>query len=650
MPVTFEAEHTEGLSRLGRLSTPHGTVITPALMPVINPNRILVEPQEMRKRFDVQIVITNAYILQRTPELAEKARRDGVHEVIGTDGPVMTDSGTFQDYVYGDLDLEPDEIVAFQRDIGTDIGTILDVFSTPDRTQEQAREDAAETQTRARDTVPHADEMALALPVQGATFPAEREAAAREMSRIEPPGGAIHPIGGVVPLMEDQRYETLTRIVLGAKRGLTPGRAVHLFGAGHPQMLPLAVYLGCDLFDSAAYAKFAHDDRMLVPWGTLHLDELDELPCTCPTCHDTTPQQLRESDPAHRLEALARHNLHVTAQEIKRIRHAQRNGRLFDLVVERCTTHPRLAQALPVLQDHVHQIEEEEPATSKSAANLLEHAHRAHPQRYRARARVQHRFSPRGPVTLLTATKRPYTANATDTVQRLRERGVHPFFPSRLGPVPYDLDEAYPFSQSVEAPLVPRHHDEQRERLEDLAEAWGVTMLDPSEAREKAKQGPVDLTRERVEATAAYQFGIHAGKALLEGDVDIETSPRTGRVKTVHADGEHVLSRRPYDGWFTLKMAGATRLHEAGHHDALTVRVTEDSARFNAEGKSVFAKFVEGCAPELRPMDECLVLDPEGRLAACGRLQVSAREALALERGVAVKVRDGLGEAYEGPA
>ena len=43
----------------------------------------------------------------------------------------MTDSGTFQSYVYGDIEVEPEEIIEFQKSIGVDIATMLDVFGKP---------------------------------------------------------------------------------------------------------------------------------------------------------------------------------------------------------------------------------------------------------------------------------------------------------------------------------------------------------------------------------------------------------------------------------------------------------------------------------------------------------------------------------------
>jgi 7-cyano-7-deazaguanine tRNA-ribosyltransferase len=648
VPVSFEARSTEGLSRLGTLETPHGTVQTPAMMPVVNPNRILIEPQRMREVFGTQIVITNAYIIRKHGDLETQALDDGVHELIDWDGPLVTDSGTFQDYVYGDIDLDPQEIVAFQRDIGSDVGTILDVFSPPDTEREQARQDADDTLLRARDAIREAGDTTLNLPVQGATFPDLREQAARDVARLEPSGGAVHPIGGVVPLMEDQDYRTLVDAILGAQRGLHAGRPVHLFGAGHPHMLALAVYLGCDLFDSAAYAKFADDDRLVFPWGTLGLDEVTELACTCPVCRDHTADELRNLPDADRVQALGEHNLHVTHAEMRRIRQAQRTGRLLELVLERVSAHPALDACKDVLGDHVDQLEAREPTSHERAATLLDHGLAWHPQRHRARQRVERRIEPRGDVTLLEPTKRPFTAQARDRVRELRARGLHPFFPSRLGPVPYDLAEAYPFSQCREGPITAAIVDRCAQRLDELAEAWNVDRVDPQAAHKRPTGDEVDLTREQLAARASYQFGPRAGDRLLEGDLELETSPRSGRIKTVTVDGEHVLSRRPYDGLFTLKLAGARRIHDWLPRPFMRVQVDEDSAPFNAEGRSVFGKFVLGVQKGLRPGDECLVVDPDDELVACGRLRVSPAEMKDLASGPVVDVREGIErDAYE---
>ena len=121
----------------------------------------------------------------------------------------------------------------------------------------------------------------------------------------------VHPIGGVVPLMENYRYKTLAEVIISARKGLVPGRPVHLFGAGHPMVFPLAAALGCDMFDSASYAKYASTKRMMFDSGTRHLEDLEYLPCSCPVCSDTTPKELLGMEDKERTRQLSLHNLHV---------------------------------------------------------------------------------------------------------------------------------------------------------------------------------------------------------------------------------------------------------------------------------------------------------------------------------------------------
>ncbi|GAI07060.1 unnamed protein product, partial [marine sediment metagenome] len=243
--MKFEIKKRDAAGRICRFTTKHGTVTTPNLMPVINPNKMIITPKEMKKLFGTEIVITNSYIIKKDDKLKCEALEKGVHHLIDFDGPVMTDSGTFQSYVYGDIKLDPIEIVKFQRDIGSDIGTILDVFGTPDQTKKEAEQAVKETLKRAKKSTPEKDTMLLACTIQGSIYPDLRKKCAQQLSKLD---ADFFPIGGVVPLMENQRYTDLVRCILSSKQGLDPSKPVHLFGAGHPLIFPLAVALGCDFF------------------------------------------------------------------------------------------------------------------------------------------------------------------------------------------------------------------------------------------------------------------------------------------------------------------------------------------------------------------------------------------------------------------
>ena len=200
--MKFEIINRDAAGRICKFHTKHGTIKSPNLMPVINPNKILISPKEMKKLFGTEMVITNSYIIKKDKALREEAIRNGVHKLIDFNGPIMTDSGTFQSYKYGDIKLDPIEIVEFQRDIGSDVGTILDIFSTPDQDKKIVSKGVKETISRAKESMKVKGNMLLACTIQGSIYPDLRRKCAKKISDLNPD---FFPIGGVVPLMENQR-------------------------------------------------------------------------------------------------------------------------------------------------------------------------------------------------------------------------------------------------------------------------------------------------------------------------------------------------------------------------------------------------------------------------------------------------------------
>jgi 7-cyano-7-deazaguanine tRNA-ribosyltransferase len=340
MPITFEVLEQDIAGRIGRLSAGNRTVRTPLLLPVINPHLQPVSPAEM-KTMGADGIITNAYIFSRSSEYRDRALSEGLHDLLGFDGLIMTDSGSFQLSVYGDVEIGNMETLQFQQQIGSDIWVPLDIPTSPDAGRQQAAEELSVTLARlreARETL--GPDAPVAGPVQGGMFEDLREQAGREVGEI---GFSFCPIGAVVPLMESYRYSELVRVVMAAQRGIPRSSCVHLFGAGHPAMFALAVAMGCDVFDSAAYALYAKDRRYLTASGSYRVDELSELPCACPVCRGHTAVELRDAPDLVRLLSL--HNLSVSLAEISRIRQAIADGVLWELVDERCRGHPQLLRA-----------------------------------------------------------------------------------------------------------------------------------------------------------------------------------------------------------------------------------------------------------------------------------------------------------------
>jgi 7-cyano-7-deazaguanine tRNA-ribosyltransferase len=286
-------------------------------MPVIHPRKQTINVKD----YGADIVITNAYLIYKDEDLSKKALDVGLHELINFDGPIMTDSGSFQLSVYGDVDITNKEVIEFQEAIGTDIGTSLDIPTGPYVDREKAEEDLEITIERAKEAISYVKdndyEMKINSVVQGSTYPDLREYCATELTKLD---ADLYPIGAVVPLMEMYHYRDLVDAVMHSVKCLPDSKARHLMGAGHPMIFALCVAMGCDLFDSAAYILYAEGDRFLTTRGTIKLENMTEMPCSCEVCCKYTPDDLREMPKEERVKLIAQHNLHVSFAELRLIR------------------------------------------------------------------------------------------------------------------------------------------------------------------------------------------------------------------------------------------------------------------------------------------------------------------------------------------
>jgi 7-cyano-7-deazaguanine tRNA-ribosyltransferase len=429
MAEHFEILHKDLGGRIGKLITPHGAVETPAFMPVVNPHLQIVPTREIRS-IGASMLITNSYIIHQDQELAERTLEGGLHRLLDFDGPVMTDSGAFQLSVYGEVEVHPEEILAFQLAIGSDVCVPLDIPTPPDVPRERAERELATTMERLAEALQLQRTCLLAGPVQGSTYPDLREKAARRLKEMD---FDVYPVGGVVPLMEAYRFKDLVEVVTAAKLGLGPGVPVHLFGAGHPMVFALAAAMGCDLFDSAAYAHYARQNRYLTPRGTWKLEDLRYLPCSCQVCQSGSSKELMESP--ERIALLARHNLYVSLQEIRLVRQCIREGSLWDLLESRCRSHPRMLDALKRLGEKNAWLERLSPI-SKSTFFYLGPESSSRPEVIRHSSRM-HRLSLEGKVLI------------TDDLRATQEFDRILLFKPPFGPVPLELMETYPFNSEM---------------------------------------------------------------------------------------------------------------------------------------------------------------------------------------------------------
>jgi 7-cyano-7-deazaguanine tRNA-ribosyltransferase len=430
----FETRAFDAAGRIGELTVPRAgvTIETPALLPVVNPHIQTIDPSELYATFGADILITNSYILHGSEDLRDRVLSSGLHDLLDFSGAIVTDSGSFQLAEYGEIDVDTDEILRFQHDIGADIGTPIDIPTPPDASREQAKEELKTTQERlaVAETV-ETGEMLVNAPVQGSTHLDLREKAARHAYGTDLD---VFPIGAVVPLLNSYRYDDMVDVVAAAKRGLGADAPVHLFGAGHPMMFALATALGCDLFDSAAYAIYARDDRYLTVRGTEHLADLAHFPCSCPICIDHTPDEVRTMDDATRERLLARHNLHITFAELRRVKQAIRQGNLLELVDARARGHPKMLDGYRTLLDHAEQLERSDPVSKDAVFHVSSDCTRR-PEVHRHHERLE-RLACEGDILLSEGG----TNDSYDETWRV----IPPF-----GPFPRALSETYPLTVEI---------------------------------------------------------------------------------------------------------------------------------------------------------------------------------------------------------
>src|SRR5437867_518948 len=280
---------------------------------------------------------------------------------------------------------------------------MLDVFSEPDHDSTRAGKDVDQTIRRAQEAVSLRGDVGLVGAVQGGLRPEVREQCARDVSAL---GVSVCAVGAVVPLLESYRFRDLVRVIVASKQGLDPSKPVHLFGAGHPLVFPLAVLLGCDLFDSASYAKYARDGRMLFPEGTRRASELRESGCACPICTEHSIADIAADE-----TLLAEHNLHVCFAAVREVRRAIAQGDLWELVDRRARAHPALLGALRELRQHNAFLEESEPISRRGALYYVgpETAHRPILHRFRRRAIERYRTPPSKGLLCLPERGRPFS-------------------------------------------------------------------------------------------------------------------------------------------------------------------------------------------------------------------------------------------------
>ena len=459
--MSFEIRSKDLLGRVGLLRTKSGTVETPLLLPVVNPNTQVIPPSDLRGTFGFDALITNSYLVWR--RFREEGEIPKIHQLLNFDGVIETDSGAYQILHYGDVEVKPNEIVLFQERLDTDIAVILDVPTGQEATKERAKWTVDETLRRADQAlgVVTRRDILWVGPVQGGVYPDLLAYSAREMAKRD---FSIYALGSPTPVMPQYRYDVLVDMIMAAKSNLPPDRPLHLFGGGHPMMFALAVALGCDLFDSASYVLFARNGRYMTTQGTAKIEDLEYFPCNCPACHKRSADEVKRLLLMDRERFLAAHNLHTCFSELQTIKQAIVDGRLWELVETRAKAHPALQAAFERMLSYAESLEEGTPVRKKKGPFIFSEQSLRRPEVLRHQKRLLERYRPpaRAKKLLLLPESllEPFRENSSldDSLQKLEKRkDVHVCsYGLTFGIIPQELLDVYPLSQT-ESALTPSH-------------------------------------------------------------------------------------------------------------------------------------------------------------------------------------------------
>ena len=448
--MTFELRDRDLLGRIGKLTVRGKTLETPAFMPVVNPMIQTIAPRRLKEEFGCDIIITNSYIIRNHFKDVPGVE---LHKLLDYDAIVMTDSGAYQILVYGGVEVTQPEIIDWQNQIGSDISVILDIPTGWDIPREEVEYTVAKTLERANEALPliEGSDNLWVGPIQGGKYLDLVEKSAKAIGKMP---FDIHALGSPTEVMERYMYPTLVEMAMTAKIHAPIERPIHLFGAGHPNIMAMSVAMGYDLFDSAAYALFAKDDRYLTVNGTVQFNNLQYLPCSCPICRNKSPEDLRVLPKGDRQRLIAEHNLHVTMAEMEIIKQAIVEGNLWDLVEIRAKGHAQMAAALKTLNNYHKYFEDNSVGFKGKGLFYYDYNSLHKPEVGNHQKQLINNYrKPAGKeiLVLLTEPKnRPYNGN--QGFNKLRKKGTDPrvhycFFAAPYGIIPADLAETYPLSQ-----------------------------------------------------------------------------------------------------------------------------------------------------------------------------------------------------------
>lgn len=294
--LQFSLQHTDNHShaRAGKIMTDHGEILTPIFMPVGTAGSVkAVTQQQLSRDIGARIILGNTYHLYLRPGLDVLEAAGGLHQFMGWDAPILTDSGgyqvfslsgnrklteegaLFQSHIDGSKHLfTPEKVMDIQRTIGGDIIMAFDECPPYPSEYKYARESMELTHRwlnrcfdRFRDTPDKYGYSQNLFPiVQGSTYTDLRKASAEFVAST---GATGHAIGGLsVGEPTEMMYE-FTGLCCSI---LPPDKPRYLMGVGTPWNILESIALGVDMFDCVMPTRNGRNAMLFTSNGVINID------------------------------------------------------------------------------------------------------------------------------------------------------------------------------------------------------------------------------------------------------------------------------------------------------------------------------------------------------------------------------------------
>ncbi len=314
--MRFELLKMDDAARRGRLLFERGTVQTPAFMPVGTLGTVKgLTPEEVSDT-GAEILLGNTFHLMLRPGVEIIRAHGDLHDFMNWQGPILTDSGGFQVWSLAELRklteegvkfrspvdgspvfLGPEESIAVQRALGSDVVMVFDECTGYPSTEKEAADSmrlSLRWAARAREA--HGDSPAALFGiVQGGMYDALRLESLEGLKQLGFDGYAVGGLSVGEPAGERER-------VLDVLQPHMPeNRPRYLMGVGRPEDLVEAVARGIDMFDCVMPTRNGRNGQLFTRFGTIKLKNAryrdDTGPpdpaCECYTCRHYSLAYLR---------------------------------------------------------------------------------------------------------------------------------------------------------------------------------------------------------------------------------------------------------------------------------------------------------------------------------------------------------------------